>query len=168
MASHSNLPLSGVRVLDLTTTVFGPYTTQILGDFGADIVKIEAPGGDPVRHVGPAHSPGMGALFLGLNRNKRSIELDLKREQARKALWRLIDAADMFVHNIRPQKLVALGFGPDAVLERNPGIVYGGLYGYHEDGPYGGRPAYDDVIQGSPVLPNSSPSATAYPRWRLP
>ena len=135
-------------MLDLTTYVFGPYATQILGDFGADVIKIEAPDGDVTRVIGPARNPGMSAIFLGCNRNKRSIVLDLKRETARAALWRLIDGADMFVHNIRPQKIAGLGFTPDAVRERNPRIVYGGLHGYGERGPYGGRPAYDDVIQG--------------------
>ena len=149
MSEDLNLPLSGVRVLDLTTVLFGPYTTQILGDFGADVIKIEAPGGDPVRHLGPARNSGMGALFLGSNRNKRSIVLDLKGSVGREALWRLIDKADMFVHNVRPQKIRTLGFGPDDVLRRRPIIIYGGLHGYREDGPYGGQPAYDDVIQGA-------------------
>ena len=149
MSDNSNFPLSGVRVLDLTTVLFGPYATQILGDFGADVIKIEAPGGDPVRHLGPARNPGMGALFLGSNRNKRSIVLDLKGSVGREALWRLIDKADMFVHNVRPQKIRSLGFGPDDVLRRRPIIIYGGLHGYREDGPYGGQPAYDDVIQGA-------------------
>ena len=90
-------------MLDLTTVLFGPYATQILGDFGADVIKIEAPGGDPVRHLGPARNSGLGALFLGSNRNKRSIVLDLKGSVGREALWRLIDKADMFVHNVRPQ-----------------------------------------------------------------
>ena len=149
MSENSNFPLSGVRVLDLTTVLFGPYATQILGDFGADVIKIEAPGGDPVRHLGPARNSGMGALFLGSNRNKRSIVLDLKGSVGREALWRLIDKADMFVHNVRPQKIRSLGFGPDDVLRRRPIIIYGGLHGYREDGPYGGQPAYDDVIQGA-------------------
>ena len=149
MSDNSNFPLSGIRVLDLTTVLFGPYATQILGDFGADVIKIEAPGGDPVRHLGPARNPGMGALFLGSNRNKRSIVLDLKGSVGREALWRLIDKADMFVHNVRPQKIFSLGFGPDEVLRRRPIIIYGGLHGYREDGPYGGQPAYDDVIQGA-------------------
>ena len=144
-----NLPLGGVRVLDLTTIVFGPYATQLLADFGADVIKIEAPGGDPVRHVGVSRNPGMGALFLSANRNKRSVVLDLKRPAAKEALQRLIGSADMFVHNIRPEKISSLGFGPDDVLELNPQIIYGGLHGYREDGLYGGRPAYDDVIQGA-------------------
>lgn len=142
-------PLDGVRVIDLTTVIFGPYATQILGDWGADVVKVEAPGGDATRAIGPARSPGMGAVFLGSNRNKRSVMLDLKRPEARAALETLIGTADMFVHNIRPQKIEALGFGPERVLSLNPSVVYGALLGYGEGGPYSGRPAYDDVIQGA-------------------
>ena len=152
MTGVTHLPLTGIRVLDLTTVVFGPYTTQTLGDFGADVIKIEAPGGDMTRDIGPARNPGMGSLYLGANRNKRSLELDLKKPLAQDALWRLIDGADMMVHNIRPQKIASLGFDPDSVLARNPTIVYGGLHGYREDGPYAGRPAYDDVIQGQSGL----------------
>ena len=152
MSQSLSLPLSGIRILDLTTVIFGPYTTQILADFGADVIKIEAPGGDMTRTIGPARNPGMTALFLGANRNKRSIELDLKKEQAKQALWRLIDSADVFVHNIRPQKIANLGFDPDTVLNRKNKIIYAGLHGYREAGPYGGRPAYDDVIQGESGL----------------
>lgn len=141
------LTLSGIRVLDITTVVYGPYATQLLGDFGADVIKIEKPGGDQTRVVGPKHNPDMGALYLGLNRNKRSIVLDLKRESARQALWRLIESADMLVHNMRPKKMAALGFDPDSVLAARPDIIYGGLHGFRDGGPYGGRPAYDDVIQ---------------------
>lgn len=141
-------PLAGIRVLDLTSVLFGPYATQLLGDYGADVIKIEAPGGDPTRRIGPARNPGMAAGFLGCNRNKRSVCLDLKRAPARAALWQLIDGADVFVHNIRPQKIAALGFTADDVMARQPAIVYGAFHGYLESGPYAGRPAYDDVIQG--------------------
>lgn len=146
------LPLSGLRVLDLTTVIFGPYATQILGDFGADVIKIEAPEGDLTRDIGPTKHPKMASLYLGSNRNKRSVVLDLKRDAAKTALWKLIEDADVFVHNIRPQKIAKLGFDADAVLEKNPAIVYGGLHGYGEAGPYGGQPAYDDVIQGQSGL----------------
>lgn len=141
------LPLAGLRVLDLTSILFGPYATQLLGDLGADVIKIEAPAGDTIRAVGPARTRGMAVGFLGCNRNKRSVVLDLKTPAAREALWRLVDGADAFVHNVRPQKMTALGFDADAVLARKPDIVYGALHGYLEEGPYGGRPAYDDVIQ---------------------
>ena len=142
------LPLDGVRVLDLTTTIYGPYAAQMLGDFGADVIKVESPAGDPVRQVGPARSPGMGPVFLGSNRNKRSVVLDLKEAAHKAALWSLIGRADILVHNMRGAKIAALGFGPDEVLKARPEIIYAGLHGYGEAGPYADRPAYDDVIQG--------------------
>ncbi len=148
MTATTDLPLDGIRVIDLTSVLFGPYATQVLGDLGAEVIKIEAPGGDATRAIGPARNPGMAAAYLGCNRNKRSVLLDLKRAPARDALWRLVEGADVFVHNIRPHKIAALGFTPDAVLAARPGIVYGALHGYLEDGPWAGRPAYDDVIQG--------------------
>ena len=142
------LPLEGVKVLDLTTVIMGPFTTQVLGDFGADIIKIEDPDGDMTRDIGPSKTSKMSSMFLGVNRNKRSLVLNLKKPEAKVALWKLIEGADIIVHNIRPQKIAALGFDPDAVLSKNPKIIYVGLHGYREDGPYGGLPAFDDVIQG--------------------
>lgn len=141
-------PLDGVRVLDLTSVVLGPLATQIMGDLGADVIKIEAPAGDTTRLTGPKRSSDMSALFMGLNRNKRSLVLDLKQETARDALWRLIDGADVFLHSIRPQAIAKLGFGHDDVLARNERMVYAGVHGFRMDGPYAGQPAYDDVIQG--------------------
>lgn len=141
-------PLDGIRVLDLSSVVLGPLATQIMGDFGADVIKVEAPAGDTTRYTGPRRSPSMAALFMGLNRNKRSIVLDLKQPAAQDALWRLIDGADVFIHSIRPQKIAGLGFSHEAVLARNERIVYAGIHGYRSDGPYSGAPAYDDVIQG--------------------
>ena len=141
-------PLDGMRVLDLSSVVLGPMATQIMGDLGADVIKIEGPAGDTTRYTGPSRSHDMAALFMGLNRNKRSIVLDLKQDAARDALWRLIDGADVFIHSIRPQKLAPLGLDHEAVLARNPRIVYAGVHGYGSRGPYAGAPAYDDVIQG--------------------
>ena len=141
-------PLDGIRVLDLTSVVLGPLATQTMGDMGADIVKIEGPAGDTTRYTGPKRSADMSALYMGLNRNKRSIVLDLKQQSAKDALWRLIDTADVFVHSVRPQAMERLGFGTDAVCARNPRIIYCGIHGFRMDGPYAGRPAYDDVIQG--------------------
>lgn len=141
-------PLAGIRVLDLSSVVFGPYCTQILGDLGADVIKIEAPEGDTTRKTGPQKHPNMAALFMGLNRNKRSLVLDLKQAAGQDALWRLVDSADVFVHSIRPQKIARLGFSDEAVRARNPRIIYAGLHGYLSGGPYAGQPAYDDVIQG--------------------
>ena len=141
-------PLEGLRVLDLTSVVLGPLATQTLGDMGADIVKIEGPAGDTTRYTGPKRSDDMSALYMGLNRNKRSLVLDLKQDAAKDVLWRLIEDADVFLHSIRPQAIDRLGFGYDAVLARNPRMVYAGVHGFRMDGPYAGRPAYDDVIQG--------------------
>ena len=141
-------PLDGIRVLDLTSVVLGPLATQTMGDMGADIVKIEGPAGDTTRYTGPKRSADMSALYMGLNRNKRSLVLDLKQDAAKDALWRLIDTADVFLHSVRPQAMERLGFGDDAVLARNPRIIYAGIHGFRMGGPYAGRPAYDDVIQG--------------------
>ena len=150
-----SLPLEGVKILDLTTVVMGPFATQVLGDFGAEIIKIEEPGGDITRVIGPARNSGMASLYMGSNRNKKSLVLNLKKEEAKKALWKLIEEADIFIHNIRPQKIAALGFDPDNVLKYNPKIVYVGLHGYREDGIYGGQPAFDDVIQGQSGIAGS-------------
>ena len=98
-------PLTGIKILDLSSVVLGPLATQIMGDLGAEVIKIEAPGGDSTRYTGPKRSNDMSALFLGLNRNKRSVILNLKKPAAKKALWRLIDTSDVFIHSIRPQKI---------------------------------------------------------------
>jgi crotonobetainyl-CoA:carnitine CoA-transferase CaiB-like acyl-CoA transferase len=158
-------PLSGLRVVDLTSVVFGPLATQILGDMGAEVIKVEAPEGDTTRYTGPARSRDMAALFMGLNRSKRSLVLDLKKPGARDALWRLIDGADVFVHSMRPQKIEALGFSSDAVLARNPRIVYAGLHGYLNGGPYSGQPAYDDVIQGQSGIASLMSGVAGEPRY---
>ena len=140
--------LAGIRVLDLTSVVAGPLATQLLGDMGADVIKIEAPEGDAPRHTGPSRSPNMAALYMGLNRSKRSLVLDLKQPAAANALWRLIAKADVFVHSMRPQKVEKLGFDHQTVCAKNPRLVYAALHGYRDGGPYSGLPAYDDVIQG--------------------
>lgn len=141
-------PLSGIRVLDLSNIVFGPYASQFLGDFGADVVKIEPLEGDSTRHTGPAQEPGMACSFLALNRNKRSVALDLKSQDGRAVLMRLVDGADVLMHNIRPQKLEALELDVARVRARWPRLVYATLTGFASNGPYAGRPAYDDIIQG--------------------
>ena len=142
------LPLDGIRILDLSTVVLGPYASQMLGEYGADVIKIETPEGDSTRRTGPSTEAGMGAIFLGVNRGKRSLVLDLKTAQGREALLRLVDTADVLMHSIRPQKLKAIGLDPETLRARNPRLVYVGLHGFAQDGPYGGMPAYDDIIQG--------------------
>jgi crotonobetainyl-CoA:carnitine CoA-transferase CaiB-like acyl-CoA transferase len=158
-------PLSGVRIIDLTTVVLGPYATQMLGDLGADVIKVESPDGDTTRHTGLRRHPQMAAMFLGMNRNKRSIVLDLKTAAGRDVLARLIDTADVFVHNIRPQKLEVLGLAPEALLARRPRLVFAGIHGWREDGPYGGRPAYDDIIQGLSGIAGLMETVTGEPRY---
>src|SRR5205085_8384310 len=148
MPTTPNLPLQGVRVLDLSSVVLGPYASQTLAEYGADVIKIEPPEGDSTRRTGPSTEPGMGAIFLGVNRGKRSVVLDLKRPDARAALLQLVDGADVLMHSIRPQKLAAIGLDPETLLASHPRLVYVGLHGFAEDGPYGGMPAYDDIIQG--------------------
>ena len=142
-----NAPLSGIKILDLTSVMLGPYATQMLGDYGADVIKIESPEGDTTRRTGPALEPGMAATFIGANRSKRSIVLDLKQEPARQALLTLVDSADVLIYSMRPQKLEALGLDYATLRDRNPRLIVIAVHGFADDGPYAGRPAYDDIIQ---------------------
>jgi crotonobetainyl-CoA:carnitine CoA-transferase CaiB-like acyl-CoA transferase len=145
-------PLQGVRVLDLTTVVMGPFATQMLGDMGADVIKIEAPAGDSMRKVGPFSQPDhktMGPLYLQANRNKRSVVLDLKKPEDRQALLALVPQADILVYNIRPQGMRRLGLDYETLSALNPGIILCGAFGFGETGPYAGRPAYDDIMQAA-------------------
>ena len=146
-------PLRGLRVVDLTSMVLGPYSTQILADYGADVIKVESPQGDLMRKGGATKNADMGALFLQLNRNKRSIVLDLKQPSACNALLRLCERADVFVHNNRPAAMRRLKLTDDDVRKVNPRLVYVSLIGYGDNGPYAGKPAYDDLIQGICALP---------------
>ncbi len=146
-------PLDGVRVVDVSNMLMAPYATQILGDMGAEVVKVESPGGDPVRGIGPMRHPGMGAIFLNVNRSKRSLVLDLKHPDGHAALLELIRGADVLVFNVRPQAMERLGLGYEAVRTVNPGIVYAGLFGYGQAGPYAAKPAFDDLIQGAVAVP---------------
>ena len=142
------LPLQGVKVIDLSSVVFGPLASQTLADYGADVIKVEPLEGDSTRHTGPTTEAGMAALFLGSNHSKRSVALDLKQLAARHALMVLLADADVFMHSMRPQKLAVLGIDVETLRARFPRLVYAGLHGFSQGGPYAGRPAYDDVIQG--------------------
>jgi len=146
-------PLAGVRVLDLTTVVMGPYATQILADFGAEVVKVEPPGGDVMRYAWPFRNPGMGHIFLNANRNKRSIVLDLKQAAAREACLALAKKSDVLVYNIRPQAMARLKLSYKELQAANPKIIYVGCFGYSQRGPYAAKAAYDDLIQGAAGLP---------------
>lgn len=148
-AATATGPLQSLRILDLTAVVMGPYATQTLGDLGADVIKVEPPGGDNLRAVGPMRHPGMGAMALHLNRNKRSIALDLKQPEGRAACLRLAAGCDALIYNTRPQAMARLGLAYEDVAAVNPRIVYLGAFGYGEEGPYAGQPAYDDLIQGA-------------------
>jgi crotonobetainyl-CoA:carnitine CoA-transferase CaiB-like acyl-CoA transferase len=143
-------PLHGIRVIDLTQFVLGPYATQTLGDLGADVIKIEEPSGDRQRGNGKApKSEKMGPLFVALNRNKRSVALDLKSEDGKAALRALIATGDVFIHNMRPEAVQRLGFGYDDVAAIKSDIIYVEAVGYGSGGPYNGRQAFDDLIQSA-------------------
>ncbi len=145
-------PLSGIKILDLTTVVMGPFATQILAELGADVIKVETHDGDNMRHVGPMVSPGMGHLYLNLNRGKRGIVLDLKDAQGREALLRMVRTTDVLIYNVRPQAMARLGLAYDDVRAVNPRLIYVGAYGYSQRGPYAAKAAYDDLIQGATGL----------------
>ena len=146
-------PLDGVRILDLTTVVMGPYATQILADYGADVIKVEPPEGDVMRHNAPMRSKGMGHIFMNANRNKRSVVLDLKQDAARAACLAIAKGADVLVYNIRPQAMARLKLSYDEVRAVNPRLIYVGAFGYSQRGPYAAKAAYDDLIQGAVGLP---------------
>jgi crotonobetainyl-CoA:carnitine CoA-transferase CaiB-like acyl-CoA transferase len=141
-------PLAGYRIIDMTTVIMGPMATMMLGEMGADVIKIEAPVGDQTRYYAQAKNPGMGAIYLNLNRNKRSVVLDLKKPAGRAALLRLIAGADALVYSIRPKAMQRLGLGYEDCRAAKPDLIYCGAYGFRQDGPYAARPAYDDIIQG--------------------
>ncbi|MGU3500155.1 CaiB/BaiF CoA transferase family protein [Mycobacterium sp. C31M] len=146
-------PLAGIRVIDVTAVVMGPYCTQIMADMGADVIKIEPPEGDITRNVAVGPSPGMNGVFVNVNRGKRSVVLDLRSEQGAAALRALIVTADVFIHSMRAKAITKLGFDYDSVAALNPGIVYTNCYGYSRRGPDADRPAYDDTIQAECGLP---------------
>lgn len=146
-------PLAGVRVVDLTAMVMGPYCTQIMADLGADVIKVEPPQGDNTRYISVGPVPGMSGVFVNVNRGKRSVVLDLRSDDGRAVLRALIERADVFIHSMRAKAIAALGFGYDDVAAINPAIVYTNCYGYGRRGPHRDRPAYDDTIQAECGLP---------------
>lgn len=149
-ASQANTgPLSGIRVLDLTRVMTGPYCTMMLADLGADVIKIERPEvGDDTRHWGPPFVEGESSYFMSINRNKRSVVLDLKSDFGQEALWKLIAEADVMVENFAPGVIDRLGFGHDVVLEKHPSIIYASISGFGQTGPSRNRTAYDLIVNG--------------------
>ncbi len=158
-------PLDGIGVLDLTSVVMGPWATHVLADYGADVILVESPRGDIMRGAGAARNPAMGASFMHGARGKRSIVLDLKTDAARDALLALVVTADVFVHNIRRAAMERLRLTYDDLRAVNPRLVYANLVGYASAGPYGSRPAYDDLIQGASGLAATFAMAGDEPRY---
>src|SRR6478752_9617512 len=146
-------PLVGVRVIDLTAMVMGPYCTQIMADMGADVIKVEPPAGDNTRYISVGPAPFMSGVYINVNRGKRAVVLDLTTDAGRTALRALIATADVFIHSMRSKAIAKLGFGYDDVAEINPSIVYTNCYGYGRRGPYRDLPAYDDTIQAECGIP---------------
>jgi formyl-CoA transferase len=142
-------PLTGLRVVDLTRVLSGPYCTMQLGDLGAEIIKVEQPGkGDDTRAFAPPFQGDQAAYFLSVNRNKKSITLDMKSAKGKEVLWRLIDKGDILVENFRPGAMDRLGFGYAAVAKRRPGMIYASISGFGDSGPQRDRPGYDVIVQG--------------------
>lgn len=146
-------PLAGIKVLDLTSVVMGPFATQILASLGAEVTKIESPEGDNLRHIGPMRHTGMGHMFLHANRGKRSLVLDLKQQAARGVALKLVDTHDVLISNVRPNALARLGLDYESLRERNPRLIHVSCCGFGQTGPYASKPAYDDLIQGAAGLP---------------
>lgn len=161
-------PLDGVRVLDLCEFIFGPYATQVLGDLGADVIKVENPGGDRQRGGTKfAKNENMGSIFMSLNRNKRSVIMDLKTDEGRQRLKKLIPTAQVFIHNVREDAMARLGFSYEEVKALNPSIVYVHCVGYGSDGPYAGRQAFDDLVQAASGTADLLPKVDGNPDMRL-
>ena len=142
-------PLDGIRILDLTSVLMGPYATTLLGDMGADVIKLENLDGDIIRKVGPGRSDEMGGMFFHANRSKRSLAVDLKTEAGLDIALRLAKTADALIYNIRPLAMARLGLDYETLASINPRLVYVGTFGFGQDGPYADNPAYDDLIQGA-------------------
>lgn len=158
-------PLAGIRVIDLTQVLLGPYATQALAQLGAEVVKVEPPGGDNRRSLGPSRNPGMSSQFLNINRGKRSIAIDLKQPRGREVLLALCKNADVLVHNNRRAAMARLGLSYQDIAEVNPRIVYCGAVGFGEAGPYADKPAYDDMIQGLAAVPALQERLTGKARY---
>lgn len=148
-----NGPLTGVRIIDMTSVVMGPYATQILGDFGADVIKVESHSGDTTRQIPPMRNKDMGCLYLHANRNKRSLVLDLKDPEGLEAFMKLIESADVLTSNVRPRAMARLGITYERLKQVNPRLISVSMVGFGQKGPYAANPAYEDLIQGLTGVP---------------
>jgi crotonobetainyl-CoA:carnitine CoA-transferase CaiB-like acyl-CoA transferase len=167
-AQSPSRPLEGVRVLDLTSVLMGPFATLALADYGADVIKVEPPGGDIMRHAGYMRHAGMGSVYLHANRNKRSIVINLKAPEGREALLALARSAELLVHNVRPDAMKRLGLDYPDLAAVNPRIIYLALVGFDQRGPYAALPAYDDIIQGASGLASLHATASGGPPAYVP
>ncbi len=158
-------PLDGIKVLEVASMIFGPVAGQYLGDMGAEVIKLEPPEGDLTRSIGPRRSPKMGAFFLTSNRSKRSIVVDLKRPEGRDILTRLVAGTDVLLHSMRTLAADRLGLAYGELAKVNPGLVYCHLSGYADEGLYGGRPAYDDIIQAASGMAMMQTVVAGQPRY---
>ena len=146
-------PLAGIKVVDMTSVIMGPFATQILASLGAEVIKVESPDGDNMRHVGPMRNAGMGNIFLQANQGKQSVVLDLKQSSARDALLRLVADCDVLISNVRPQAMARLGLSYEDLQPLNPRLIHVSCCGFDQSGPYAAKPAYDDLIQGATGVP---------------
>ena len=158
-------PLKGLKIIELTSVVLGPWAAQILADMGAEVIKVEAPFGDSNRQLGASRNPNMAALYLSNNRNKRSLVLDLKQASARDALLTIIKDSDVFLHNNRPQVMTKLKLEYNDIKSVNENIIYCGTYGYSKDGPYGDKGALDDSIQAASGIAALNELVLGEPRY---
>lgn len=157
--------LDGIRIVELTTVILGPWATQMLGDMGADVIKVETHGGEPTRQMGPRRNEGMASMFLASNRNKRSVVLDLTKEEGMEALFKLVGTADVFVHNMRPKVMNKLGLGYENFAEKFPDLIYCATFGFRSGGPMEDKPAYDDVIQAASGIADLQTITSDQPRY---
>ena len=158
-------PLKGLKIIELTSVVLGPWAAQILADMGAEVVKVEAPFGDSNRQLGASRNPNMAALYLSNNRNKRSLVLDLKQSSARDALLAIVKDCDVLLHNNRPQVMTKLKLEYNDIKAVNENIIYCGTYGYSKDGPYGEKGALDDSIQAASGIAALNELVLGEPRY---
>lgn len=158
-------PLAGIVVIDISNFVFGPVATQMLGDMGAEVIKVEPPEGDPTRGIGASRNKGMGSFFLNLNRNKRSVVLDLKSKAGAQELRRLLISADVFVHNMRSTALARLGLSYEQLQGAFPRLVHAAAQGFGAGGAYFDRPAYDDIIQGLSGITGINAASSGQPAY---